>query len=104
MTDFTVAELAEVSENEDVLKDNKDTNRRGGKKCSQLFQVWNKLLYHLVTRLEMVTDLIQDVRTRLIQTVHTKLLRICCHQLVDNIRLVGTTCNKSVVFIDLVTQ
>jgi hypothetical protein len=45
--------------------------------------------YHLVTRLMMVTDLLQ---------VRNKLLWTCCHQLVnnllcaDNIRLVGTTC------------
>jgi hypothetical protein len=53
--------------------------------------------YHLVTRLMTVTDLLQVVPTRLIQTVRNKLLRACCHQLVNNllraddIRLVGTT-------------
>ena len=54
--------------------------------------------YHLVTRLMTVTDLLQVVPTRLIQAVRNKLLRACCHQLVNNllrvddIRLVGTTC------------
>ena len=38
--------------------------------------------YHLVTRLMMVTDLLQVVPPRLIQTVRNKLLRDCCHQLV----------------------
>jgi hypothetical protein len=52
--------------------------------CSQsLWQVWNKL-YHLVTRLMMVTDLLQVVPTRLIQAVRNKLLRACWHQLVNN--------------------
>jgi non-homologous end joining protein Ku len=54
--------------------------------------------YHLVRRLMTVTDLLQVVPTRLIQAVRNKLLRACCHQLVNNllraddIRLVGTTC------------
>ena len=38
--------------------------------------------YHVVTRLMTVTDLLQVVPTRLIQAVHNKLLRACCHQLV----------------------
>jgi hypothetical protein len=38
--------------------------------------------YHLVTRLMMVTDLLQVVPTKLIQAVRNyKLLRTCCHQL-----------------------
>ena len=44
-----------------------------------------------------VTNLLQDVPTRLIQAVRNRLLRACCHQLVDNLfraddfsRLVGT--------------
>jgi hypothetical protein len=43
-------------------------------------------------------DLLQVVPTILIQAVRNKLLRACCHQLVNNllradyIRLVGTTC------------
>jgi hypothetical protein len=41
--------------------------------------------YHLVTRLMTVTDLLQVVATRLIQTVRNKLLRACCHQLVNNL-------------------
>ncbi len=40
--------------------------------------------YHLVTRLMTVTDLLQVVPTRLIQAVRNKLLRACCHQLVNN--------------------
>jgi hypothetical protein len=57
--------------------------------------------YHLVTRLMTVTDLLQVLQTRLIQAVRNKLLRACCHQLVNNllraddIRLVGTTCCES---------
>jgi hypothetical protein len=64
--------------------------------------------YHLVTRLMTVTDLLQVVPTRLIQAVRNKLLRACCHQLVNNllraddIRLVGTTCCESVDLIKLV--
>jgi hypothetical protein len=66
--------------------------------------------YHLVTRLMTVTDLLQVVLTRLIQTVRNKLLRACCHQLVNNllrgddIRLVGTTCCESVGLINLVAR
>ena len=67
--------------------------------------------YHLVTRLMTVTDLLQVVPTRLIQrAVRNKLLRACCHQLVNNllraddIRLVGTTCGESVGLINLVTR
>jgi hypothetical protein len=66
--------------------------------------------YHLVTRLMTVTDLLQVVPTRLIQDVRNKLLRACCHQLVNNllladdIRLVGTTCCESVGLINLVTK
>jgi hypothetical protein len=66
--------------------------------------------YHLVTKLMMVTDLLQVVPTRLIQAVRNKLLRACCHQLVDNllrtdeIRLVGTTCCESVGLINLVVN
>jgi hypothetical protein len=65
--------------------------------------------YHLVTRLMTVTDLLQVVPTRLIQAVRNKLLRACCHQLVNNvlradvIRLVGTTCCESVGLLNLVT-
>jgi hypothetical protein len=63
--------------------------------------------YHLVTRLMTVTDLLQVVAIRLTQAVRNKLLRACCHQLVDNllrgddIRLVETTCCESV---DLINQ
>ena len=66
--------------------------------------------YHLVTRLMTVTDLLQVVPTRLIQAVRNKLLRACCHQLVNNllraddIRLVGTTCCESVGLVNLVTR
>jgi hypothetical protein len=66
--------------------------------------------YHLVTRLMTVTDLQQVVPTRLIQAVRNKLLRACCHQLVNNllraddIRLVGTTCCESVGLVNLVTR
>jgi hypothetical protein len=48
--------------------------------------------------------------TRPIQAVRNKLLRACCHQLVNNllrahdIRLVGTTCCESVGLINLVTR
>ena len=65
--------------------------------------------YHLVTRLMTVTDLQQVVATRVIQAVRNKLLRACCHQLVNNllraddIRLVGTTCCESVGLINHVT-
>jgi hypothetical protein len=31
LTDIAVAELAEVSENEDYIKENKENNQRGGK-------------------------------------------------------------------------
>ena len=41
--------------------------------------------YHLVTSLMTVTDLLQVVPTRLIQAVRNKLLRACCHQLVNNL-------------------
>jgi hypothetical protein len=41
--------------------------------------------YHLVTRLMMVTDFLQVVPKRLIQSVRNKLLRACCHQLVNNL-------------------
>ena len=66
--------------------------------------------YLFVTRLMTVTDLLQVVPTRLIQAVQNKLLRACCHQLVNNllraddIRLVGTTCCESVCLINLVTR
>ena len=66
--------------------------------------------HHLVTRLMTVTDLLQVVPTRLIQAVRNKLLRACCHQLVNNllraddIRLAGTTCCESVGLINLVTR
>ena len=56
-----------------------------------------------------VTDLLQVVATRLIQAVRNKLLRACCHQLVNNlmlraddITLVGTTCCESVGLVNLV--
>ncbi len=63
--------------------------------------------YHLVTRLMTATDL---PTRRLIQAVRNRLLRACCHQLVNNllraddIRLVGTTCCESVGLINLVTR
>jgi hypothetical protein len=66
--------------------------------------------YHLVTRLMMVTDLLQVVPTRLIQAVRNKLLWACCHQLVNNllraddIRLVGTTSCESVGLVNLVNK
>jgi hypothetical protein len=41
--------------------------------------------YHLVTRLMTVTDLLRVFLTRLIQAVRNKLLRACCHQLVNNL-------------------
>jgi hypothetical protein len=41
--------------------------------------------YHLVTRLMTITDLLQVVPARLIQAVRNKLLRACCHQLVNNL-------------------
>jgi hypothetical protein len=41
--------------------------------------------YHLVTRLMTVIDLLQVVATRLIHAVRNKLLRACCHQLVNNL-------------------
>jgi hypothetical protein len=41
--------------------------------------------YHPVTRLMTVTDLLQVVPARLIQAVRNKLLRACCHQLVNNL-------------------
>ena len=41
--------------------------------------------HHLVTRLMTVTDLLQVVPTRLIQAVRNKLLRACCHRLVNNL-------------------
>jgi hypothetical protein len=50
------------------------------------------------------------VPTRLVQAVRNKSVRACCHQLVNNllraddIRLVGTTCCKSVGFINFVTR
>ena len=65
--------------------------------------------YHLITTLMTATDSLQVVLTILIQAVGNKLLRACCHQLVNNllraddIRLVGTTCYKSVGLINLVT-
>jgi hypothetical protein len=31
LTDIAVAELAEVSENEDYIKENKENNKRGGR-------------------------------------------------------------------------
>ena len=49
-----------------------------------------------------VTDLLQVVPTRLIQAVRDKLLRACCHQLVNNllsaddIRLVGKNLLRAV--------
>jgi hypothetical protein len=66
--------------------------------------------YHLVIGLMTVTDLLQVIPTRPIQAVCNKLLRACCHQLVNNllraddIRLVGTTCCESVGLINLVTR
>jgi hypothetical protein len=66
--------------------------------------------YHLVTKLMTVTDLLQVVPTKPIQAVRNKLLRACCHQLVNNllrvddIRLVATTCCESVGLINLVTR
>ena len=62
---------------------------------------------HVVTRLVTVTDLLQDVRRRLIQAVLNKLLRACCYQLLVNnllhandIRLVGTICCESIGLVD----
>jgi hypothetical protein len=66
--------------------------------------------YHLFTRLMTVTDLLQVVPTRLTQAVRNKLLRACCHQLVNNllraddIKLVRTTSCESVGLINLVTR
>jgi hypothetical protein len=66
--------------------------------------------YHLVTRLMTVTDLLQVAPARLIHAVRNKLLRACCHQLVNNllraddIRLVGETCCESVGLINFVTR
>jgi hypothetical protein len=60
--------------------------------------------YHLLTKLMPITDLLQAVPTRLIQVVRNKLLRACCHQLVNNllraddIRRVGTTCRESLLY------
>ena len=78
--------------------------------CSQLLCQSGTSCYHLVTRLMTVTDLLQVVPTRLIQAVRNKLLRACCHQLVNNllraddIRPVGTTCCESVGLVNLVTR
>jgi hypothetical protein len=50
---------------------------------------------------------LQVVPTRLVHAIRNKLLRTCCHQLVDNllraddIRLVGTTCYGSVSLINI---
>ena len=41
--------------------------------------------FHLITRLMMVTDLLLVVPARLMQAVCSKLLRACCHQLVNNL-------------------
>ena len=41
--------------------------------------------YRLVTRLMTITYLLQVVPARLIQAVRNKLLRACCHQLVNNL-------------------
>ena len=73
--------------------------------CSQSFALLvpsccdksGTICYHFVTRLMTVTDLLQVVSTRLKQAIRNKLLRTCCHQLVNNllgtddIRLVGRT-------------
>ncbi len=62
----------------------------------------------IVTRLMKVIDLLQVFPTRQIQAVRNKLLRACCHQLVNNllraddIKLVGTTCCESVGLINFV--
>jgi hypothetical protein len=64
----------------------------------------------VVTRLMTVTDLLQVVPTRLIQAVRNKLVRTCCHELVNNllcaddIRLVATFCCESVGLVNLVTR
>jgi hypothetical protein len=67
-----------------------------------------------LTRLVMVTDLLQVVPTRLIQAVCKKLLRACCHQLAyltsyaqtisDLSGVLGTTCCESVDLINLVKR
>ena len=56
-----------------------------------------KLEQVVITRMIAVTNLLQVVTTRNAQAVRNKLLRACCHQLVNNllrasdIRLIGTT-------------
>ena len=51
--------------------------------------VWNKLLSPNCYKVGDGTDLLQVVPTRLIYAVRNKLLRACCHQLVNNLL---TTC------------
>ena len=113
MTDFATAELAEVSENEVLSKDSEDTNRRGGKKlwisrcvrtaCSKLLcQVWDNLLSSCY-KVDDGNRLATSCSNKTTEAFHNNLLRACCHQLVDDIRL-GTTCSKSVVLIDLIDR
>jgi hypothetical protein len=70
--------------------------------------------YHLVTnntKLMMVNRLATSCSSKInIQAVRNKLLRACCHQLVNNllraddIKLIGTTCCEPVGLINLVRR
>ena len=77
---------------------------------SGLWRLRNTKLLSPCYKVDDGTDLLQVVPTRLIQAVRNKLLRACCHQLVndllraDDIRLVGTTCCESVGLVNLVTR
>ena len=77
--------------------------------CSQLLvcsccEKSETTCYHIVTRLMMVTDVVQVVPTlRLTQPVCNKLLA-CCHQHVNSVLSAdGTTCSECVSIINLAT-
>ena len=60
--------------------------------------------YHLVTRLMKVADFATSCCNKIMQSDRNKLLRACCHHLVNNLLRAGTTCCESVGLINLVTR
>ena len=78
--------------------------------CSQLLTSLHNGCYQLVTRLMRIADLLQVCSNKLISSGRNKLLRACCHQAVNNLLrqtttdLLGQTCSKSAILINLVTS
>jgi hypothetical protein len=60
--------------------------------------------HHLVTRLMKVADFATSCCNKIMQSDRNKLLRACCHHLVNDFLRAGTTCCESVGLINLVTR